>query len=173
MPKILENPEEKILTEAKKMLIENGYKSFSMRELSKRASIALGTIYNYYENKDSLINSIFSTEWESIIYSAKKISISREDTKIKLNNIFILVKSFLDNNIDLFLEISSFRKSSHSNQKDKVISPLAVIVEDILINSNYKLRAECSPLALLIVNNIVVLTKDPFISFEEFLDIVL
>lgn len=64
MPKIIEGAKEAILKNAKQRLFEKGYLHLSLREVAKLSGIATGTIYNYFENKDSLIASIMSEDWD-------------------------------------------------------------------------------------------------------------
>ena len=48
-----------ILNAAEKILAERGLYGFSMKLLAETAGIAAGTIYRYFENKDSLINELY------------------------------------------------------------------------------------------------------------------
>ncbi|MGL4773712.1 MAG: TetR/AcrR family transcriptional regulator [Clostridium sp.] len=176
MPKILDNPQERILVEARKILSEHGYKNFSMRDLSKRANMALGTIYNYYDNKDSIVNSIFSTHWDCILEESEKISYLNTSLNEKLTSIYELVEGFLKNNMELFLEINTIKRNSNSCGRRDVIIPLCTIVSGIL--SKHRALGEVNnslnddKLAQLIIHNMVIIIRDPFITFQDFLSII-
>ncbi|WP_338630663.1 helix-turn-helix domain-containing protein [Clostridium baratii] len=75
MPKILENPRDKILTEAREMLKENGYENLSMRKLAKACNIGLGTLYNYFKNKHSIVLEIIRLDWESSLNRLEKVKV--------------------------------------------------------------------------------------------------
>ena len=62
MSRIIENPKGLILSNAKELLYNEGFKKFSMRNLSRKCGIALGTIYNYYSTKEELIIEMM-TDW--------------------------------------------------------------------------------------------------------------
>ncbi len=72
MPKIIKNLNKKILAEAKKLLLEQGVRDMSVRELAQRCGIAVGTVYNYYESKEILIAEIMMADWDSTVQKAKK-----------------------------------------------------------------------------------------------------
>ena len=46
MPKIIENPEENILSAARRLVAEQGYAAVTMRAIAKECGIAVGTFYN-------------------------------------------------------------------------------------------------------------------------------
>ena len=64
MPKIIDDAREKILTSAKKKLLEGGYADLSMREIADECRMAVGTIYNYFPGKMQLVASIMAQDWE-------------------------------------------------------------------------------------------------------------
>jgi AcrR family transcriptional regulator len=43
---------------ARELFIKQGFHATSMRDISKRAKVSLGNLYNYYETKDSIFESI-------------------------------------------------------------------------------------------------------------------
>ncbi len=67
MPKIIEGVREKIMTNAKRRLFEKGYLHLSLREVARESGIATGTIYNYFANKDELIETIMLVDWNGTL----------------------------------------------------------------------------------------------------------
>ena len=53
------NKKESILASALKLLTENGVHNTPMSAIAKAAGTGMGTIYNYFPNKDILINEIY------------------------------------------------------------------------------------------------------------------
>lgn len=67
MPKIIDEAYEKILSSAKKRMFQEGYSALSLRSVAKDCGMAVGTIYNYFENKDALIASIMLEDWRKAL----------------------------------------------------------------------------------------------------------
>ena len=63
---------EKILENAKKEARRKGLEKIGMREKSSASSVALGTLYNYSPDKESLIIATISSIWNETIGNLKK-----------------------------------------------------------------------------------------------------
>lgn len=63
MPKIIQELREKILAAARKRLLTEGYAALSLRGIAGDCSIAVGTIYNYFPDKNTLIASVMLGDW--------------------------------------------------------------------------------------------------------------
>ena len=63
---------EKILENAKKEARRKGLEKIGMREISSASSVALGTLYNYFPDKESLIIATISSIWNETIGNLKK-----------------------------------------------------------------------------------------------------
>lgn len=62
--RIIENPEQLILTEATALAQAEGLSKLNMRKIAANCGIALGTIYNYYPTKMDLIIAIIEDFWK-------------------------------------------------------------------------------------------------------------
>lgn len=60
---------DKILEASRKEALEKGLENIGMREIAAASSIALGTLYNYFPNKDALILSTISSIWKEALES--------------------------------------------------------------------------------------------------------
>jgi len=64
MPKLsdaaIEKRKETIEDAARELLIRQGFHATSMRDIAKGAGVSLGNLYNYYETKDSIFESIIN-----------------------------------------------------------------------------------------------------------------
>lgn len=64
MPKLseaaIERRKEKIEDAARELFIKQGFHATSMRDIAKGAGVSLGNLYNYYETKDSIFESIIN-----------------------------------------------------------------------------------------------------------------
>ena len=66
------NKKENILLAALELLVENGLHATPMSAIAKAANTGMGTIYNYFANKEALINAIYVDikQQEEIVLSA-------------------------------------------------------------------------------------------------------
>lgn len=69
-----EQTKEKILSAALELFQENGLQGTSTREISRKAGIAEGTLFNYFKTKEDLALYFFQKETEDLIqwYSGEK-----------------------------------------------------------------------------------------------------
>ena len=51
---------------ARELFIKQGFHATSMRDICKRAEVSLGNLYNYYETKDSIFESIID-KYQTVI----------------------------------------------------------------------------------------------------------
>ncbi len=70
MPKLsetaIERRKDKIENAARKLFITQGFHATSMRDIAKDAGVSLGNLYNYYETKDAIFESIVAKYLEVI-----------------------------------------------------------------------------------------------------------
>ena len=65
MPKIIENCREKLLDEARRQINECGYGALTMRGVASACGVGVGTVYNYFPSKDSLIATFMLEDWQA------------------------------------------------------------------------------------------------------------
>jgi AcrR family transcriptional regulator len=63
VPKVITNARQRIIDEFEGMILDETT-DLSIREVARRVGFAVGTIYNYFPNKDELIQALFQREWE-------------------------------------------------------------------------------------------------------------
>lgn len=64
MPKIINDLKPQILKATREIIAQEGYEAINMRRVAKCTGIAVGTLYNYYKNKDLLLVSVFEESWQ-------------------------------------------------------------------------------------------------------------
>jgi len=67
MPKIIKDIEKKIIDASKTCFETYGYKQVDMRKIAKEAGIAVGTLYNYFPNKDALYKESLASSWQETV----------------------------------------------------------------------------------------------------------
>ena len=76
MPKIIEDVENRILRAARERLLGGDLSSFSARGIAEDCGIAVGTIYNYYRDKESLMGAVMAQDWQAELRkAAEKIAV--------------------------------------------------------------------------------------------------
>ena len=69
MPKIIENLKDRLLTEAKQQIEQNGYEAVTIRSIAKGCGVGVGTVYNYFPSKEALIASHLLEDWKNCIHT--------------------------------------------------------------------------------------------------------
>jgi AcrR family transcriptional regulator len=95
------NKKEAILSSALKLLIEKGVHNTPMSAIAKAAKTGMGTIYNYFPNKELLINEIYIDikEKEKSAFLEFKLE---EPIKMQFENYFISIIEFFINSPSYF-----------------------------------------------------------------------
>lgn len=64
---------EQILEQAMALAIREGVDAVSIRKLASACGIAIGSVYNYYPNKEALITAVAENFWSSILSDQEKL----------------------------------------------------------------------------------------------------
>lgn len=91
MPKLIINIEDRIFLAAKELFYEKGYDHVSMREISSRSGIAVGTLYNYYSNKNELYFLVLKESWRASFKKLDDLLSQDLDEKEKLKHSIRLI----------------------------------------------------------------------------------
>ena len=62
---------EALLEASKKIAKEKGILAISMREVAAKANVAVGSVYNYFPNKATLISETIASIWCDVFYGTK------------------------------------------------------------------------------------------------------
>lgn len=97
MPKILVNIEDRIFVSAKELFYEKGYDQVNMKDISQRADIAVGTLYNYFSNKNELYFRVLENSWNDTFRKLDNLLEKDIDDKTKLKcSIKLIYEEVLD-----------------------------------------------------------------------------
>jgi len=80
MPKIIDRLEEKINNAAFRLFGENGYNHVTMKMVAQDVGISVGTLYNYYSNKEDLFLNSFKQSFDQIYFALNNIIEKSENT---------------------------------------------------------------------------------------------
>jgi len=86
--------ERRILQSAIEVFAEKGYQQAKISEIAKRAEVAHGTVYTYFNSKEELLYQMISTLWKSL--SQKLYQISKDGSPDPLQKIRQMVDTVFD-----------------------------------------------------------------------------
>lgn len=130
MPKIIDNIRGKLLSEAKRQLMEIGYSAMTIRSVAKACNVGVGTVYNYFASKDMLVASFMLEDWQVCLDKIVETSNKSEDIKDVLFVIYEELKAFSQMYDSLFhdenAEQSQSRNSGfrHKMLRKQIAKPL-------------------------------------------------
>lgn len=81
-----------ILEKANEIIQASGLDSLNMRTLANNCNVALGTLYNYYQNKDAIVFAIAENFWFSNMHELRKLPLSNHFTT-QLQNTYAFMQS--------------------------------------------------------------------------------
>lgn len=94
MPKIIENVRESAVAEARAILESEGYDRLAMRDIAAKCGVAVGTMYNYFESKESLTGSVILEDWQNCYKAMQETVSSAADVRDGLRQIYSLMGDF-------------------------------------------------------------------------------
>lgn len=170
MPKIIENLKYEILRESKSILITLGYSKLSMRSVASKCDIAVGTLYNYFPNKESLLIHIFREDWENLSLKLDDLIYERIDCKEKFRYIYDLLSDFSNTYLSTFYQMADKRNENKCFEVDKfepIYEKIAQLINYEKSLSNISCKVDSNILAEFIVSNLLYLNRSKYISFDE------
>lgn len=93
MPKLIKDIKIKILKVSMDLFETIGYENLSMRKISEKADIAVGTLYNYFPNKKSLFLEILEISWLETL------------TQLKVSVKNVIVTNESNSKVSIFIQV--------------------------------------------------------------------
>ena len=164
MPKIIQNVREQLLAEAKKQIAEFGYEKTTVRSVASACGLGVGTVYNYFPSKDTLIASFLLVDWQNALANMKKsVSANLQTT---LNAVYDEIKAFIKRHEILFSDKDASKSYSLSfpERHSLLRSQIAEIIKPTCETTN---ATDKEFLALFVAESLLVWT----IAGKDFEDI--
>jgi len=182
MARIIENPKQLILDNAKNILYSEGYSNLSIRNVAKASGLAVGTIYNYYPTKKDLVIEMMIEYWGECFKSLEIITNSQTTLYVKLFKIFSELNIFISTFKEVWLKANKADNTDNSNsglEKENLhmenhIEKLIRTVEKLLIeesarsNSEITIKMDTYELAKFIVMNFITMIQMQMFKYESF-----
>lgn len=157
MPKIIENAKEKILEVARKIVVEDGYDTLTIREIANKSDVSIGTVYNYFPNKNALDYELLHFYWKHLM---KQIYYSEETSLYnQLKIIFQELQSIINMFTGVFTEFYKTASPSSKTHRDSMFIELTERIKDFLCKSkdHYRYLIEIDKLSQWITLNMVMM----------------
>ena len=171
MPKIIENIREKLLTEAKKQVMENGYSSMTIRSVATACGVGTGTVYNYFPSKDVLVANFMLEDWMICIQAITVGMTNAEDAKSALACMYQELVTYKEKYTNLFSdENAEASYSASSMQRHDLLR--AQLAEPIKILTRKQSKTDAEFLAEFFAENMLTWTMSGK-EFESIAEVLL
>jgi len=118
MPKVIENIRERLLEEAKRQIMEQGYSAMTIRSVASACGVGVGTVYNYFPSKDMLVASFMLEDWMECLAVIETECIVENGVEAALRCVYDELRSFTEKYAPLFSdEIAEKHSSAYLHQR--------------------------------------------------------
>ena len=128
-----------ILNAALKLLVEKGVHNTPMSEIAKAAGTGMGTIYNYFPNKEELINEIYKgiKEQEETLFLEVNTD---QPIKTRFENYLTVIIEFFIQNPSYFNFLQQLEASPIITEENKAKGRKSVDIVAVLLKSGQEDR---------------------------------
>lgn len=141
MPKIILNIEDRIFLSAKELFYEKGYEHVNMKEIAKRADMAVGTLYNYFANKNELYFSVLEKSWNDTFEKLDLLQGRNVDEKEKLRSSIALLYEEVFDRRCMGIQVRKIKDlkgdTSIKNIEQKILRTIKAIFTDSKIRNQF------------------------------------
>lgn len=173
MPKVIDNLREAILAQSREIVISQGIDKLTMREVSNKTGIAVGTIYNYFPTKRELTTVLIEEYWNEYLNHIDEIDKKSADLFTKLYEIYKKMEYFVDTFKEIWVKnyTSGYSKDG-MERKNIFVDKLVKRIEDILVtavnNRTIKLRIEPAVIAKFLIQNFMMMAQMKQFEYNDF-----
>ena len=138
-----EERKNKVLVEARSLLVEEGYANFSMRTIARRTGMHLKTLQHYFPSKADLLNELmdyvlreyYESQYENI---ARIEKIEIPEAKLNMIMKFTLEDSKSESTSKFFSELWALaqREGSAKDALDRIYSRHCELIESLICEIN-------------------------------------
>ena len=107
MPKIIENLKDRLISEAKQQIAQNGYGAVTIRSIAKGCGVGVGTVYNYFPSKEALIATHLLEDWNGCIEAIQTVADNAKSPRLVLLCIYEQLTDFSNRHTVIFRDDSA------------------------------------------------------------------
>ncbi len=179
MPKVILQPKETILKVAREILETEGYSALSIRSLANKSGVSVGTIYNYFQDKNTLDHYLMSTFWRDFELAVEAICMDQQlDFFTQLEMIHYKMADFMQLFQSLFSTALESRNYQYSQQdreeKNAMQMRIAQSIEKALCFSYPNLDVGLSPseITAWILNSLMMVSHLRSMTYQQLVKII-
>lgn len=124
---------EMIKAAALELFSQNGYSRTSIPDIVKKSGLSVGTVYNYFRNKEDILKVVILEGWEDFSDSLKESISLEKNFSRRLEKIITQFLSAIEQNIDLINILLS--ENILQNQFRHILDELVALMEEALKES--------------------------------------
>lgn len=175
MPKKIDQPKETILKYAREILEIEGYEGLNIRSLAKKSGVSIGTIYNYFEDKQGLDMYLMMDFWNAYEQLVQKtLSDETKDFYVRLQTVAKEMNRFVSLFTNLFAQLFQSRVHGYTEQekgvKNQMIQRMAITLNAQILKENPAL-ANASPnseeIAAWIMNSLMMVNHMKSMEYDQ------
>ena len=161
MPKIIKDLKPQIKEEAIKMFEDIGYEAVTMRSLSSHVGIAVGTLYNYFPNKEVLYTEILYESWLATFNGIKEIlyppytDIMIKKTIIKLYDDVVMRKG-----LGKYIFTIHQGKITGDIKLRELFESMFALIEKVMIDLEYAFPKRKAMMLLVDISKVIAMFPD-------------
>lgn len=154
------------------VIAENGFHDATIEKIATKAKVAVGTVYNYFQNKEGILDYIFQVECEKRISFLEKLTLEDINPLDKIRKIMAFHFSELKQNPNMakvILKERSFNKQdkmSNIRQYEKLPDYIRQIIQDG-INKSLIRKCNAQILSVALFGSIEALMTQFIIENEQ------
>ncbi len=139
-----------ILDAALQIVQSSGFKDLSMRALGRAVGVTAPTLYDYFSNKDAVLNALYLEGVRGLRHSFDEIAFSQETSARKLNRIAHAYRHFSVTQTEIFMLVfgrvdAAYRPGETEREECKqLMIPIHHIVLEAIENGSMR---PCDPMA--------------------------
>ena len=116
---------EEILRASERIFAQSGFHNTTVAEIAKEAEFAIGTLYQFFKNKEELYYTMMIERFDLLYTTLQKETAECQKCLEKLNCIVEVVLSFIEKNADFFKifiwELNVLKSNMDNKLKDQLI----------------------------------------------------
>lgn len=130
MPKIIDDPESRLIRQAGQQIEASGYGAMTVRSVAKACGLGVGTVYNYFPSKEAMAAAWLLERWELHLTAIEAVSTYSQDPRPVCQCIYDQLVAFAQRHQSVFRDeaaaavfVGSFSRY-HGMLRDQLAQPL-------------------------------------------------